>query len=59
MLADLLKIHKKFPKYLLEIMSKDYEIPSNELENLIKIAIKSRKLIKKNNIDTYYEYGGK
>ncbi|GAI88854.1 unnamed protein product [marine sediment metagenome] len=53
MLLELSQLYKKFPKYLLEIKAEDYQIPIIELNNLIKSAIKSEKLIRNNNDNTY------
>jgi len=53
MLFELSKLHKRFPKYMIEIMSKDYGIPAIELKTLIRNAKKSGRLIKN---DNYYHY---
>ena len=53
MLFELSKLHKRFPKYMIEIMSKDYGIPAIELKTLIRNAKKSGMLIKN---DDYYYY---
>ena len=53
MLLDLSKLYKRFPLYLIEIMAKDYEIPTIELKTLIRNAKKSGILIK-NDDDDYY-----
>ena len=53
MLFELSKLYKRFPKYILEIMAEDYEIPAIELKTLIRNAKKSGMLIK-NDDDDYY-----
>ena len=53
MLFELSKLYKRFPKYMLEIMAEDYEIPAIELKILIRNAKKSGMLIK-NDDDDYY-----
>ena len=53
MLFELSKLYKRFPKYMLEIMAEDYEIPAIELKTLIRNAKKSGMLIK-NDDDDYY-----
>ena len=53
MLFELSKLYKRFPKYMLEIMSEDYGIPAIELKTLIRNAKKSGMLIKN---DDYYYY---
>ena len=55
MLFELSKLYKRFPKYMLEIMAEDYEIPAIELKSLIKSAKRSGELIK-NDDDTYYRH---
>ncbi len=53
MLFELSKLYKRFPKYMLKIMSEDYGIPAIELKTLIRNAKKSGMLIK-NDDDDYY-----
>jgi hypothetical protein len=53
MLFELSKLYKRFPKYMLEIMSEDYGIPAIELKTLIRNAKKSGMVIKN---DEYYYY---
>ena len=53
-LLELSRLYKKFPKYLIEIKAEDYQIPSHVLNNLIRSAIKSGKLIKNIVGDTYF-----
>ena len=55
MLFELSKLYKRFPKYMLEIMAEDYEIPAIKLKSLIKSAKRSGELIK-NDDDTYYRH---
>lgn len=54
MLLELSKFYKRFPKYMLEIMAKDYGIPAIELKMLIRNAKKSGVLIKNGDHDLYY-----
>ncbi|MBY9009170.1 MAG: hypothetical protein KGD74_04835 [Candidatus Lokiarchaeota archaeon] len=56
MLSELSKLYKRFPKYMLEIMSKDYGIPAIEVKILIRNAKKSGTLIKNGDNDLYYRY---
>lgn len=54
MLFELSRLYKRFPKYMLEIMAEDYQIPSIELKTLIRSAIKTGVLIKNGDNDLYY-----
>ncbi len=54
MLSELSKLYKGFPKYMLEIMAKDYGIPAIELKTLESSAKKSGMLIKDGGDDMYY-----
>jgi len=40
MLRDLSKMYSTFPKYIIEIMAEDKNIPQSEISNLIKRALK-------------------
>lgn len=52
MLVELSNLYNRFPKYMIEIMAEDYQIPQIELKNLIRNAKKSGELTK-NDDDTY------
>jgi hypothetical protein len=56
MLFELSRLYKRFPKYMIEIMAEDYQIPSIELKALIRSAKKDGMLIKNGDNDLYYRY---
>ena len=56
MLLELSKLYKRFPKYMLEIMAEDHDIPALELKSLIMSAKKSGTLVKNSDNDLYYRH---
>ena len=56
MLLELSKLYKQFPKYMIEIIAEDYQIPAIELENLVRNAKKSGMLIKNGDDDMYFKF---
>jgi len=48
MLKDLSKMYRTFPKYVIEIMSENENIPQSELTNLIRRALKEGRLTNHN-----------
>ena len=54
MLLELSKLYKRFPSYMLDIISTEYGIPAIELKTLIRSAKKSGMLIKNGDDDLYY-----
>ena len=56
MLLELSNLYTQFPKYMIEIMAEDYQIPAIELETLVRSAKKSGTLIKNGDNDLYYKH---